>query len=419
MRLDFAQRLNLLTGDNSLGKTFLLDVAWWALTQTWPGKEEKEGMAWPLPGRRREATIASSFDAKTVSDVSHRSVFDPEKEQWPLRRGRPGSPGLVLYLRIDGGFSLWDPARNYWKRLDARGYENQDRPKAFLFNMGEIWDGLRANGNVFCEGLLADWKTWKDRNGNEYALLRNVLRTLSPHSQEPLEPGELTRLSISDVRDIPTLSSPYGPVPVTVASAAVKRILGLAYLITWAHTEHLRACQLIGDSPTDRFVVLIDEVELHLHPQWQRQLLPAVLHLVQGLGAEGTGQAGSVFPHVQMIASTHAPLVMASVESDFRPELDRVFHLHIEGEDVIAEDMPWCPQGDAVGWLVSEVFGLRQARSQEAERAIEIAEAYMRDDRAALPAELTTQEAIHAELLRVLPGHDHFWPRWVVATERR
>ncbi len=32
MRVDFAPRLNILTGDNGLGKTFVLDVAWWVLT---------------------------------------------------------------------------------------------------------------------------------------------------------------------------------------------------------------------------------------------------------------------------------------------------------------------------------------------------------------------------------------------------
>jgi hypothetical protein len=30
-----APRLNLLSGDNGLGKTFLLDIAWWTLTGTW------------------------------------------------------------------------------------------------------------------------------------------------------------------------------------------------------------------------------------------------------------------------------------------------------------------------------------------------------------------------------------------------
>lgn len=34
MRMEFAPRLNLITGDNGLGKSFLLDVAWWALTRS-------------------------------------------------------------------------------------------------------------------------------------------------------------------------------------------------------------------------------------------------------------------------------------------------------------------------------------------------------------------------------------------------
>src|SRR5262245_36777945 len=36
LQLRLGERLNLLTGDNGLGKTFVLDAAWWALTRTWP-----------------------------------------------------------------------------------------------------------------------------------------------------------------------------------------------------------------------------------------------------------------------------------------------------------------------------------------------------------------------------------------------
>ena len=35
MEIDFKPRMNFLTGDNGLGKTFLLDIAWWVLTRTW------------------------------------------------------------------------------------------------------------------------------------------------------------------------------------------------------------------------------------------------------------------------------------------------------------------------------------------------------------------------------------------------
>jgi hypothetical protein len=36
LHLDFDPRLNVLTGDNGLGKTFVLDIAWWVLTGSWP-----------------------------------------------------------------------------------------------------------------------------------------------------------------------------------------------------------------------------------------------------------------------------------------------------------------------------------------------------------------------------------------------
>ena len=36
MEMELAPRLNLITGDNGLSKSFLLDAAWWALTRQWP-----------------------------------------------------------------------------------------------------------------------------------------------------------------------------------------------------------------------------------------------------------------------------------------------------------------------------------------------------------------------------------------------
>ncbi|MBK8115935.1 MAG: AAA family ATPase [Candidatus Accumulibacter sp.] len=38
MDLEFGDRLNLITGDNGLGKSFLLDIAWWAMTRKWPAE---------------------------------------------------------------------------------------------------------------------------------------------------------------------------------------------------------------------------------------------------------------------------------------------------------------------------------------------------------------------------------------------
>ena len=52
-----AHRFNLITGDNGLGKSFLLEASWWALTGTWH--------AHPAVPSRCDAVIAYQFDGDT------------------------------------------------------------------------------------------------------------------------------------------------------------------------------------------------------------------------------------------------------------------------------------------------------------------------------------------------------------------
>ena len=122
----------------------------------------------------------------------------------------------------------------------------------------------------------------------------------------------------------------------------------------------------------DKIVLLFDEIEAHLHPRWQRAVLPAVLKVMDKLSDIHP-------PSVQLVAATHSPMVLTSVEPLFDEERDRLFHLGIRDGHVHLDEEPWAKQGDVLNWLVSETFGLRQGRSIEAERAIEAAEAFMRD----------------------------------------
>lgn len=49
-------------------------------------------------------------------------------------------------------------------------------------------------------------------------------------------------------------------------------------------------------------IVLIDEVELHMHPSWQRRVLPVLR---------------KVFPNIQFIVTTHSPQVLGEVCDDY------------------------------------------------------------------------------------------------------
>jgi hypothetical protein len=317
----------------------------------------------------------------------------------------------VLYARADGGFAVWDPARNARRRRD--GEEELPRDPAYIFSTPDVWDGLfksdvaldgaQTRRNV-CNGLIADWVSWQREGGERWHTLVEVLRAMSP-PREPLVPAEPSTEDPDETRAIPTLRLYGRDVPITLASAGMRRVVALAYLLVWAWFEHQRQCELRGLSPTHQITFLVDEVEAHLHPKWQRVILRALRVVVDRL-------AQTQHAEVQVIAATHSPLVMASTEPIVTEGQDALFRLEADDEGVTIRKLAVGPRGDVVNWLVKE-FGLEQARSLEAEEAIEAAEAWMRDERD-LEARFDTAEKIDQALRKSLPADDYFWARWIM-----
>lgn len=310
---------------------------------------------------------------------------------------------MVIYARVDGGFSVWDPARNYWRKLQARAYDEPDRPSAYLFGPREVWDGLPLDEpRKLCNGLILDWATWQREKGEAFDQLTRVLEKLSPPG-EPLVPGDLQRLALDDVRDHPTLRMPYGQqVPLVHASAAMRRVVALAYLLVWTWHEHLRAAELLGDAPAREIIFLVDEIEAHLHPKWQRRIVPALLDVMEAL-------TGTHDVPMQLITATHSPLVLASVEPYFDASRDAIWELDLTGGNVELTRSPWQRRGDVNSWLSSSVFDIDEPRSLEAEAALKQAHALLRQQ--PRPA-IEDIEAVDAELRRVLSDVDRFWVRW-------
>ncbi len=317
MKIDFAPRLNLITGDNGLGKSFLLDVAWWALTRTWAGESihpsyrkgkivsSSKGLERKLPNLS-PGQIAFDFDSVNGKRITQQCSFDRAKQRWRHNAGRPPSAGLILYARIDGSFCVWDPARNYWKD-DAYSAGDPDRIEAFKFDSHTVWSGIQTRDAVFCEGLLTDWVQWQKTSDPAFDQLTRVLDHLSPKQSEmALKPGQPVRVSPTDVREMPTVALPYGEVPILETSAAVRRITAMAYLLVWAFREHQAAQAFLGKKPEPRIIFLIDEIESHLHVRWQRSILSSMMDVTRELAPKAD---------VQITATTHSPFVPLSVES--------------------------------------------------------------------------------------------------------
>jgi hypothetical protein len=419
MEMKLAPRLNLITGDNGLGKTFLLDIAWWVLTRTWarmpvipPSTREKMSLSNLLNvhspfGRttaKQESAIGFGYRTASKKSIESESIYSRSELTWPVKPGRPPIPGLVLYGQVDGGFSAWDPARNYWREKDP---EKPERPPAYRFKPDEVWDGLPMDSpRKLCNGLISDWASWQREYGSAFSQLTRVLGALSP-PKELLKPGKLTRIALDDTRDHPTLETPYGQeVPLVLASAGMRRIVALAYLLVWTWQEHLRSCALRETKPASEIIFLIDEIEAHLHPQWQRRIVRALLDVMEALT-----ETHSV--SVQMIATTHSPLVLASAEPIFDWEKDAWFDLDLyrnkDVERVQLEKRGFVRRGDVSNWLTSEAFDLKEPRSIEAEEALGEAQGLLR--KTPRPP-LEEFERVDTRLRGVLGDIDPFWIRW-------
>ena len=91
-------------------------------------------------------------------------------------------------------------------------------------------------------------------------------------------------------------------------------------------------------------IILIDEVDLHLHPQWQRTILKS-LH--------------SIFPNVQFIVTTHSPSVILGA-------LDIAQVIKSEGGKLYSEDVAEKYHNyDVSRLLLSDLFELDNVRTDQ------------------------------------------------------
>lgn len=124
----------------------------------------------------------------------------------------------------------------------------------------------------------------------------------------------------------------------------INRMIGLL-------SKMYSASALRGDDPNSLHetpgLLLIDEAENHLHPRWQKRFIPAVR---------------SIFPNVQIIATTHSPFVLASTPgarvyvTRYDPSVKRCIvsdesaaYAHLSIEEILLSDafdqtQPWGPE---------------------------------------------------------------------------
>ena len=375
-------RVNLITGDNGLGKTFLLDLSWWALTRDWAGQ----------PATPSDSAISEDpyikFAVGDSTSGAIRSRYNPSFGRWLTPRSRQTLSGLAVYAMLDGSFAVWDPVR----------FRSPRGRSSLKFTREEIWDGKRMQ----IEGLIRDWVKWQQRPDlrHVYSVFEAVLKRVFPPDLGTIQIGPPVRIP-NDNREIPTLLHPYGQVPILFESAGIRRIITLAYLLVWAWEEHKVYAKQQNRPEERQMIVLMDEAEAHLHPKWQRVILPALLDIGTHLHNEMS---------VQWIIASHSPLVLASGEAIWDTDSDGLFHIEMNRAGSVSfRQAQFERRGTIDSWLASGIFEMRRPGSSEREAAIEAAVQLQLQDE---PAVATVKE-VTERLKRHLPPEDSFWVRWI------
>ena len=178
MNISFGDRLTIITGDNGLGKSFLLEVAWFALSGDWADSNSKAlptNFASPKqPFIKFE--LSGDFGSKPQMVKYLKQPMD-----WEKPKTADAIPGLLIYARVDGSFAVWDPA--------TVGGASASKNTQLVFSREKIWDG--EPGKI--EGLIRDWTKWQAKpNLYPFDIFRRVLATISPPDLGELRPGEPT-----------------------------------------------------------------------------------------------------------------------------------------------------------------------------------------------------------------------------------
>jgi energy-coupling factor transporter ATP-binding protein EcfA2 len=137
-----------------------------------------------------------------------------------------------------------------------------------------------------------------------------------------------------------------GILPLSVLSQGITSTFG------WAGTVMARLFDIYKDSPNpenEPALLLLDEMDVHLHPSWQQRLAPAIK---------------SIFPKLSVVATSHSPLIVGTLNEGEGLRVHRV------GGGFSVEQTPDYRRYRADQILTDTAFGLETARDPNREQEL-------------------------------------------------
>lgn len=355
--IDFDSQMTVLVGENGSGKTSILSAACVALSAF---------VSKVAPGNRQMITHDDAYVCQYETD----GIVDQQR-QFPVTVSAKGvvGEGDISEVSWSRGLDSEDDTASYIENdaMERIAFNCSNRiksgdpdlvlPVIVRYGAARLWNGNRVSLNSRDTAFSRQdgYSSALDAGFDERQLLawfykmtaQDVQRaqSLKPMGENPLFAAVRSaveqcfrllsgheRVSVSYNLDVNDLSVEYldendelHRMPLSYLSDGYRTTLSMFADI--AYRMALLNPSLGKDVLETPGVVLIDEVDLHLHPLWQARIL---------------SDLRSVFPHVQFIVTTHAPMVISSVPAK---------HIRILGKEAA-----YAPEHESYGLGANDVL---------------------------------------------------------------
>ena len=350
LSINFHEQLTVIVARNGQGKTTLLDATTIALG-TFVG-------AFDL-GKASHIERSDARYFATLERVASEQQYPVEIEASFLK------PAIHILRQLMGPknkTTIKDASEltDYGKRLQAamREFSDDSLPVIAYYGTGRLW---KAHKNTNRKAVLSESRSmgYEDclSSASSFVQVQQWMAkaTLAVWQQERTPGYERSTLP-AQVENIKTtvdnllvgegwsnfhystqheelaMQHPdHGILPVSLLSDGVRAMISLAADLAWRCTKlnpqlgHKASI----DSPG---IVMIDEVDMHLHPKWQQKVIASLQN---------------AFPNIQFIVTTHSPQVLSTV----RRENIRLLGTNEAGQMTVSE-----PLADSYGEPSNDVL---------------------------------------------------------------